>query len=91
MNKQIDFNWHLLDAPKVLKHIKKEDKPIMITWMYVDNIEGEIKFKVGKKYYTYKFNSDVRLVMLLIKKLCKYQPFTALNLAKKHAYKCETL
>ncbi len=67
------------------------NKPIMYTWLYMDNIEGEINFTIGDKFYKYKFNNDVRNTMLEIKRLMKFTPFAALNLAKKMAYNVEKL
>ena len=64
-------------------------KPIMIAWVIQDNIDGYINFMVKDTYYKYKFNSDVRAIMLKIKDLYKYKAFAALNLAKKLAYDVE--
>lgn len=63
-----------------------KDKPILVTWIFHDNLQGEIKFMLGHRYYTYKFCSDVRASMLLIKHMHKHQPFSAFRLAKKLSY-----
>jgi len=67
---------------------RNKNNPVMIAWILNNNSDGYIKFAIGHKYYTYKFHSDARGIMLKIRDKYKYAPFGALGMAKKLADDC---
>ena len=67
------------------------DKPKLNSFVFYDNTYGWVDFEINDKHHRYWFNCDACAIISMIRGEMKYRPFSALNIARKQAYKEEVL